>query len=141
MAYTLQAFIGNEADVRSVARGSLIVALSQSKAIAPLGESVRKAHGIPFLPLTDEGALELPEAVHVSAARAKKIAYVEAEFFGGEGAQAAAVWEDGKLVYGPVVASDAINQALRLLGVTKNMYFDEFEALELGRHRNTDEWK
>jgi hypothetical protein len=28
-----------------------------------------------------------------------------------------------------------------VLGVAKKEHFDEFEALNLGRHRNTDEWK
>ena len=142
MAYTIQAFIGDTADAKSAApSGSLIVTLSQSKALVPLTASVRKEHGILFLPLTDDGSDKVPESVMVFASRAKKIAYIEAEFFGGDGTQAAAVWEDGRLIFGPVVGDDAINQALRLLDVEKKEFFDEFEALKLGRHRDTDEWK
>jgi hypothetical protein len=142
MSYTLQAFIGEESDARSAApSGAAVIALPQSKALVPLTRSVRKAHDISFLPLTDDGADDVPEAAREFAARAKKIAYVEAEFFGGAGTQAAAVWEEGRLVFGPVVADDAINQALRVLGVAKKEHFDEFEALSLGRHRDTDEWK
>jgi hypothetical protein len=32
------------------------------------------------------------------------------------------------------------SQALRRLGVAKGDHFDEFEAIELGRSRNTDDW-
>jgi hypothetical protein len=32
---------------------------------------------------------------------------VEAEFFGGVGTQAAAVWEGGRLVFGPVIMEEA----------------------------------
>ena len=141
MAYTIQAFIGDTADAEIAApSGAPIVMLSQSKALVPLTTSVRKEHGILFLPLTDDGSADVPEPVLVFASRAKKIAYIEAEFFGA-GTQAAAVWEEGRLVFGPVVADDAINQALRMLGVAKKEFIDEFEALNLGRHRNTDEWK
>jgi len=142
MAYTLQALIGDEACARSAApSGSVVVALAQSKGLIPLTESVRKAHDISFLPLTDKGSDKVPQALHEHAARAKKIAYVEAEFFGGEGMQAAAIWEEGRLVFGPIAASDAINQALRMIGVAKNEHPDEFEALGLGRHRDTEKWK
>jgi hypothetical protein len=142
MGYTLQAFIGEATEAKSAAPSdAVIVELPQSKALIPLTESIREEHDISFLPLTDEGSDDVPTAVHEFAARAKKIAYVEAEFFGGAGTQAAAVWEEGRLVFGPIVADDAINQALRMLGVAKKEHFDEFEALNLGRHRDTDEWK
>src|SRR5687768_2696702 len=104
MAYTLQALIGEEADVRSAAPiGESVTVHPQSKALVTITESMREEHHLSFLPLTDEGADDVPEAVHEFAARAKRIAYVEAEFFGGAGTQAAAVWEEGRLVFGPVV--------------------------------------
>jgi hypothetical protein len=34
----------------------------------------------------------------------------------------------------------AFNQALRQLGVTRGAAFDEFEAVNLGRHRHTEDW-
>src|SRR5687768_8337719 len=101
MAFTLQAFIGDADDLsRSAPIGAQVIALPQAKALVPLTKSVRERYGISFLPLTDEGLDVVPHSIEVLAARAKKIAYVEAEFFGGEGSQAAAIWEDGKLVFG-----------------------------------------
>ena len=142
MPYTIQALIGEEADAFNAApSGSSVISLPQSKGLVPLTKTVRHAHQIPFLPLTDEGALELPCILHEIAAPAIRMAYIEAEIFGGDGMQAAAVWEKGTLVFGPVVAIDAINQALRILGVTKNGRFDDFDAIDLGRYRDTEMWK
>ena len=141
MAFTLQALIGDSAEVKRAAPvGSLIVALPQAKALCPLTKSVRSEHGISFLPLTEEGLDDVPTAIEALVRQSKKIAYVEAEYFGGDGTQASAIWEEGRLVFGPLVASDAINQALRLLGVLKEKESDEFEALSLGRHRDTEKW-
>jgi len=144
MAYSLQAFIGDPGDIASIPLESALIALPQGKALLPITDEVRQKHHIPRSPLARDDYLEevyLPDVVQAFGARARKVAYVEAEFFGGDGTQAAAVWEGGRLVFGPVVAQDAINQALRLLGVMKQEHFDEFDAVNLGRHRDTDEWK
>jgi hypothetical protein len=76
------------------------------------------------------------------------VAYVEAEYFGGVGRQAAAVWDNGDLVLGPLTTAEdspipspsPISQALRRLGVSADGHFDEFEAVGLGRHRDHDGW-
>jgi hypothetical protein len=87
--------------------------------------------------------------VLASLSRVGAVAYVEAEFFGGSGVQASVVWDVGEIVLGPLIekeeapvrgADAAINQALRRLGVQKKEgTFDEFEALDLGRCRKTDD--
>ncbi|EME55694.1 hypothetical protein [Amycolatopsis decaplanina] len=77
------------------------------------------------------------------------VAYVEAEYFGGVGTQAAQVWESGETVLGPLhLAEDEptpaygspISRALRRLSVRKGAHFDEFDAVGLGRHRGTGDW-
>jgi hypothetical protein len=83
------------------------------------------------------------------------VAYLETDYFGGEGDQASIVWAAGQVVLGPLHTSRrwlneelvgpppgqrAINQALRRLGVERGAAYDEFEALELGRLRSTDDW-
>jgi hypothetical protein len=77
------------------------------------------------------------------------VAYVEAEFFGGTGEQAAQVWDSGEVVLGPLHLGEnepipptgtPISQALRRLGVTKGNHNDEFDAVGLGRHRDTKDW-
>jgi hypothetical protein len=77
------------------------------------------------------------------------VAYVEAEYFGGTGEQAAQVWDSGEVVLGPLrlgeeesfpATGSPISQALRRLGVAKDNHYDEFDALGLGRHRDTQDW-
>jgi hypothetical protein len=75
------------------------------------------------------------------------VAYLEVNLFGGSGGQASAVWEQGRMTLGPLIAQDAINQALSKLGVARKSSCstptglgDEFEMLGLGRHRFTGDW-
>ena len=142
MAYTLQAFIGDLPDLKQHApSGAVIVSLDQGKGMIPLGDDFRRLHKIPFLPMTDDGWKEIPSAIKSITENFKgSIAYVEAEFFGSGGTQAAVIWKEGDLIFGPLVNVRAINQALRILGVTKGTCFDEFDALGLGKHRGTNGW-
>jgi hypothetical protein len=72
---------------------------------------------------------------------AGSVAYIETEYFGGTGDQGAAVWDAGGLVYGPSRAPrDVINQALRMLGVSRDRGRDEFDSIGLGRWRGNDDW-
>lgn len=58
-------------------------------------------------------------------------------------------WNDGQVVLGPLqlalkepnpASGSPISQALRRLGVVKGDHVDEFDAIGLGRHRDTDDW-
>ncbi len=79
---------------------------------------------------------------------AGRIVYLEAEFFGGTGSQAAVGWEAGRIAFGPRLtqtpgegrdgyedvpdgADLAIDEALRWLGVSAEGGQDEFDALGL----------
>lgn len=77
------------------------------------------------------------------------LAYLEADYLGRHGRQAAAVWRSGSLVCGPlllgrqeefVAASAPISVALRTLGVAAAGRRDEFVVAGLGRHRRTADW-
>ena len=144
MTYTLQAIITKAGALSEPLPGSLRrVALPGGVDMVPIGKAALKSHGFPFLPLTDEGNEGLPAEIAKLCERLSTeclLAYVEAEFFGGAGAQAHALFSAGKMV-GPVVVSDvAINDALRLLGVQRGEVADEFDVVGLGQHRNTDDW-
>lgn len=80
-----------------------------------------------------------------------RVAYVEAEYFGGTGRQCSAVWDAGTIIFGPVAVDDddgpppstaatPISRALALLGVLRGGGRDEFDAAGLGRHRRTEDW-
>jgi hypothetical protein len=66
--------------------------------------------------------------------------YLEAEFFGGIGGQTSAGWHNQELIFEVMQTHDAINQALRWLGVLRNNQQDEFDMIELGQHRATESW-
>lgn len=78
-------------------------------------------------------------------------AYVEAEFWAGEGMQASIVFEGHQLMQGPIISSAAINYALRQLGIGDERSYsffgtlvsggkDPFDVVGLGRHRSVDSW-
>ncbi len=121
------------------------------------------AAGLAFVPMTDAlfdhlRALfptttggEPPEFWKLSAAgvawlervsAAGPVAYVETEYFGGHGDQAAGVWESGRITFGPRRAHiGPINEALKRLGVNRTEKQDEFDVAGLGRYRRTDDWR
>jgi hypothetical protein len=83
------------------------------------------------------------------------LVYIETDYFGGDGWQAAMAWVGGRAIFGPVRTSDeweggkfvptpllegAINQAVRHLGVKRGAARDEFDALGLGQHRSNESW-
>ena len=69
------------------------------------------------------------------------VAYVETEYFGGTGEQAATVWDSGKVRMSPTKApSGPINSALRIMGARASLMHDEFEVVGLGRNRSNDDW-
>jgi hypothetical protein len=144
MAYTLQALIADEAAMAAVPTAAVLVRLPQGKAMIPLSDEIREAHDIPFLPLTDEEAAEVPDGITAIAeaiAKAGRVVYVEAEFFGGGGTQACVTWDSILQASRPLIDASAINTALRFLGVEVGGHHDEFDALGLGRHRATNDWK
>lgn len=96
MAYTLQAIVVVADEIQSQLLPPIrSVSLGSAVKLIPLGSEATRHLGIPFLRLTDEGKTETPPQVvqlckHLSQGRA--LAYIEAEFFGGAGAQASAVF-------------------------------------------------
>jgi hypothetical protein len=89
-----------------------------------------------FWKLSPSGALWIAQ---LSAAG--RVAYVETEYFGGDGDQAAAVWENARTILGPRQGDiGPINDALRLLGVSRTHTQDEFAVAGLDRYRATEDW-
>lgn len=91
---------------------------------------------------------DLAFAAHASVGSA--LAYLETEYFGGQGWQSAAVWIDGQLAMRPALAHSGerrapkllpINGALRMLGVEANYAHpadDEFSRFGLPDFRDHD---
>ena len=145
MSYNLQAIVfRNEIPKLRITQPKLI-ALSQGITMLPLTEKLLEQLSIPVWYIDDDDQEYIPppdELVTFCSELPVKsrFAYIGAEFFGGEGTQSHLLFEGGKQICSPKIAKGAINEALRFLGVEKNAAYDEFDALELGRVRNTEDW-
>jgi hypothetical protein len=90
------------------------------------------------------------QSLLVTASARGPIAYLEADYFGREGRQTAAVWHSGETIYGPRIlgrnepfpagGNSPICGALRQLGVVAVGHRDEFVVAGLGRYRRTVDW-
>ena len=71
------------------------------------------------------------------------VAYIETDYVGGAGTQAAAVYVEGLsvMVRGACEARGAVSEALKTLGVIRGKASDEFEAVGLPRYRSMDDWE
>jgi hypothetical protein len=120
-----------------------VIPLDNGVEIVPIGSTTRKLYGIPFLPLTDEGSEKLPVGLLElcsTLGSQRPVAYIEAEFFGGSGAQAHVLISQNGAGAGINVSHDAINDALAWLGVLPRDGKDRFDTVGLGKHRETDRW-
>jgi len=142
--------------------------LSVVAAEVPVAQVTRLSQGLALIPMTDRlhDALEQPSnapdlgfkrfpggfGLRLAAwSKAAPIAYAEADRIGpgaqavggqAVGAQRAAVWDDGRIVLGPLLSAPAeplpadggpIALALRRLGVQRGAAADELAALGLYR--------
>ncbi len=89
-------------------------------------------------------------AYAAETSRRGALAYIETDYFGGSGLQAAALWGGGALAIRPLTmtqeqsagrprATWPINAVLRGLGVEAAPGFDAFDTFSLGRYRSNDE--
>lgn len=144
MAYSIQSIVAPRGVYPAeLPAGLALLQLKDDVQMIPIGTMARKHYGIPFLPLTDEGSVELPAALQALCTQLSaggNLAYIEAEIFGGAGMQAHVLVGKGGNAGAVVVADDAINAALRLLGVRPGSHQDEFESVGLAKFRETDAW-
>ncbi|MFG2004389.1 hypothetical protein ACGFNU_35080 [Spirillospora sp. NPDC048911] len=152
--YCLQAVVATEPVLLELAVAGAearIVPLGQHLSLLPMTDAL-------FDAVTVAGAAELAGFCKAPAGLGRvlaacsatgPVAYIEADYFGGTGTQSAQVWDEGRVVLGPVHLAEGepwpaigtpISQALRRLGAAKGAHVDEFDAVGLGRHRNTDRW-
>jgi hypothetical protein len=153
MSYTLSAFIAELNVLHAVSEQyppMITVPLKQGFGLIPMTSQV--AQYFEYESKKDVGQDEfywLSPYMTLIAAKAStlgKIAYIEAEFFGGAGHQASILWGNGAVLFGPLwaerlpISEMPINRVLRLMGVRVENSLDEFATLELGVYRATDAW-
>ena len=149
MGHTVQAFIA-KAEILQNAVGALdsarVIALGQGLALLlntdEFYDEVHEGSGGNELPYAEFYKLS-PELAKLGAETSTRglVAYVETEYSGGHGGQAALLWEGGRVVYGPDKAAvGPINEVLRRMGVVRGNSLDEFEAVGLHRYRDNEDW-
>lgn len=156
MAYRLRALIAETSRLAALAKktpGVRVVELTKELSLIPLTEAAEaRIPGVegpaPFAGLRVSAKLA---AWAAAGSRSGMLAYVEADYGAGKDHQAAVVWEGGEVSAGPWKDATAwdpredarerpVNGALRLLGVRQGDFNDEWDAVALARHIDTDAW-
>lgn len=144
MSYSIQAFVALQGTFNAdPSNGLAVIRLDNGVEIIPIGSTTRKLYGIPFLPLTDGGDEELPPVLlelYLTLGSKRPAAYVEAEYYGGSGAQAHVLISQNGADASVNVSDNAINDALAWLGVQPYDGKDGFDTVGLDKHRETDAW-
>jgi hypothetical protein len=152
--YSLQAAIAADPVLRALAGGverARTIPLGQHLMLLPMTDALFDAVTITGAPDL-EGFWKAPAGFGRALADCSAhgpVAYIEAEYFGGIGTQCGQVWDGGTVVLGPMHLGERepfpadgspISQALRRLGAAKGDHVDEFDAVGLSRHRETNGW-
>ena len=158
MGHNIHGFVARTSTLEQIALGyqnAKVVTLQQGFGFLPLTDSFRQEVHAPegeprgkqywsdedllreFHEITDKLTNLGGAASHLSP-----VAYIETEYFGGDGVQGAIVWNRGEVLLGPLFSEDIgpIDQVLHELGVQVGTARDEFDALGLGKHRDNDAW-
>ena len=146
MGYTLQAFITKKSNHKNLIdfyTNATMVDIGQELCLIPFTKELfdeinklTKSKPIgKFDYLTENIEIELLKQVGDI-----KIAYIEADYFGGEGGQIALIWEEQKRIYLSEWGDWEINKVLKDFGVIRKDGKDEFDTVGLGENRSTQEW-
>ena len=146
MGYILHAFIGRKTDLQVVANrfpNATIVDVGQGMFIIPMTETLyddinklKVSPGFDNLTYMTKNV----EDIILETIDGRQLAYIEAEYLGGQGGQSAILWQEGRRFKLFEFGQGVINTILRHFGIRAKPSFDEFDTIGLGRHRNTEEW-
>jgi hypothetical protein len=146
MAYILQAFIVNKSAQNNLTdsyKNAVAVDIGHELALIPFtGELFDEINNhIQSALIGRFGSLrENIEAEVLKNIGNRKIAYVEADYFGGRGEQIVIIWEGKKRIYLSDPGGNEINKVLQNFGVIADKGSDEFDTLSLGRYKKTERW-
>ncbi|MEW2354449.1 hypothetical protein [Spirillospora sp. NPDC029432] len=154
MSYVLHAVVGDFDRLRSLSAGlprAVVAPLRQRFGLLPVTGEIFDGLGGGRRQVEEPFVFMSPGLAELLAdwSRGGPVAYVEADFFGGSGDQAAALWEDGRRTWGPVnawiTAGPAekwpTNAVLARLGAIPAGEFDLFDTVGFGRERDMEGWR
>ncbi len=146
MGHYLKAFIGYKESltpIREKYDRSYLVGLSDEIFMIPMTDELfddinqleTSAEISSFEFLTENIEMKILELVEN-----KKLAYVESEFFGGQGGHVGIIWKNRQRELIGGFDKSTVNQILKELGVIRSAAKDEYETIGLDRHRHTEDW-
>ena len=154
MSYVLEAFIARTDDLKVIQNTYPFAALTnldQGFSLIPMTEELfKKISNAPTQSSLPESNSSNPlfeylntplEQTILKLIKKRTIGYCEAEYFEGQGGQIAVLWQNGARVKLYEFGQNAINLLLKDLGVIPTPAKDEFDTLELGRNRKTEQWR
>ena len=146
MGYTLKAYIGKRENLTPISESyheAAIVDLNNAISMIPITDELfdeinemRVSDGIDKFSFLNENL----ERKTIDLIGNREVAYVESEFFGGQGGHIGLVWKNGKRNFVGKFGKNAMNEILKRLGVNRKLSKDEFETIGLDRNRHTEDW-
>ena len=146
MGHYVTAIIGKSPVIESILSGRSLVAvdLRDGFLLVPLEDEDFDSLDLDCSGATDGFVHLSPGFMEFCAEQSRHgpLVYLETEYFGGVGDQAAAAFSNGSVLRPTPLSGDgSINAALRMIGVVAANNLDEFDFIGLSRHRNTSVWK
>jgi hypothetical protein len=150
MSHYIRVIIAREKLIQRLAdtwQTAHIISLKQDFCLIPLTDELHDEIISEYPPESGEGLEEFIllsppiQAILANHSQSGPIAYIETDYFGGEGSQSAILYEGGDIKTGPRQSKwpGAINGILRELGVKRTLPYDRFDTLGLGTFRNNDD--
>jgi hypothetical protein len=144
MAYEIKAILADTITFMKAEIKFPIVILPHGIRMLPLSEEIIKTLNIKRFLLSNYNEIHVDKQLDdfgLGISIMGTTVFIQANFFGGNGDQACIVWEDNERVH-LEISKNAINNAIdeiadRLPTTNKD---DQFDCLELGRFRYTEEW-
>jgi hypothetical protein len=152
MTHSVQLVIGRGEAVARFVRawpGARAVELKGGWMAIPLVEAVydaieAKTPDASRSPELDLSPLGLGQAMAGATQAGGGLAYVETDYWGGQGGQSAMAYIDGRETMAPQRSRGGggpINQSLRTIGVIRNGELDEFDTIGLGYRRTMADYE
>ncbi len=158
MSYTLEAFIGKTADLqilKNTYKNAVMVELKQDFSLIPMTEELfTEMMKLAVDPSTSGLSLNFAqnnfpyfnylnpeiEKTLLKLTAQSTIGYLEADYYNEEGGQIAVLWQNGLRTKTYEFSNHAIDFLLKDLKVAADSGKDQFDTLELGKNRKTENW-
>ena len=146
MGYTLKAYIGKDKNLNPILKkfkksqkvhlnGGFSMVLMTEELYDEINE-IKFSSDISTFQLLTENI----EQKIIKLIGNQELAYVESDFFGGQGGHIGVIWCNGKREFLTEFDKSSMNKILKRLGVKRTLFKDEFEKVGLAKNRHVEDW-